>query len=153
MLALAAGLLLGLSVMPACSLLCPTPEQEAYFDEAGDWGERTADASRDLQDILFELDSRTGTLLDDGWRRRLKRTLDESTSGHQEIMNVEVPAGAEDMHRAVVRVAELAIETNELLWQGVRDENVEALLRAHGRYLEVNRRIDELLRVAESFCE
>ncbi|MCY3801112.1 MAG: hypothetical protein OXG46_06005 [Chloroflexi bacterium] len=92
-------------------------------------------------------------MLDDGWRQRLKRVLDELNRGHEEMMNVEVPAGAEETHRAVVRVAEKAMESNELLWRGVLDVDAETLKRSLERLQEASRLLEELVTTIERFCE
>ena len=91
--------------------------------------------------------------MDEGWRQRLKRVLDELNRGHEEMMNVEVPAGAEETHRAVVRVAETAIEANELLWQGVLDVDAELLSRAGVKIDEMVPLLEEGITAVERFCE
>ncbi|MCY4109312.1 MAG: hypothetical protein OXG11_09820 [Chloroflexi bacterium] len=149
--ALAAGVVLALSVMPACSLFCTT-EQDDYLGQVEDWADSTTGALTDLQAILYEVDRQQGTSLDDGWRRRLKRVMDELIAADEEMMNVEVPAGAEEAHRVLVRLGRTHIEALELLWQGVRDEDTEALLRAYERQLEATRLVNELLEAAERIC-
>ena len=52
--ALAAGLLLALAVMPGCSLGCPTPEERTYLDAVVEWSERTPAVRRDSVTILRE---------------------------------------------------------------------------------------------------
>ncbi len=151
--ALAAGLLLGLSVMPGCGSGCPTPEQAAYLKEVESWAARSKAGIEDMRTILTEVEVRPEALIDEGWRRRLKRVLDELNRGHEEMMNVEVPTGADETHRAVVRVTEERIEANELFWQGVLDVDAELLRRSNDSRRESIHLIEDLAAAGERFCE
>ena len=152
--ALAAGVVLALAAMPGCGAGCPTPEQAAYLEEVKDWSDRAESATRDFAGIIKEPERRPETLLEEGWRRRLKRAMDDMNSANEEIIGVDPPAGAEDVHRALVRVAEATSESSELLWQGVLAVDVELLGRALERSLESNRLLfEELLPAAENFCK
>ena len=150
---LAAGLLLALSFGSGCGSGCPTPEQEAYFKKAEDWADKSEAGHGDLQTILYEAGSRPEALIDEGWRRRLRRVLDELNSDHREIMAVEPPAGTEQVHRLVVRVSEAVIEANELVWQSVLDIDAELLRRSGERRNEALPLMEEGIRVMERFCE
>ena len=151
--ALAAGLLLALSMMPGCSLGCPTPEQEAYFKKAEEWAERSGRAFGELRTILLEGGDRPELVLDEGYRRRLKRILDESTSNHQAMIDVDVSPGAEEVHSAVVRAVRTFIEANELLWQGVMDVDVETMQRGGEKLIEGTRLLEEATAMVKRFCE
>ena len=151
--ALAAGLLLALSVMPGCGSGCPTPEQRAYLEEVEDWSERSKTATRDFYLIVEEIGSRPETLIDEGWRGRLKRTFDELNSGHRDIIAIEPPAGAEETHRALVQAGLTYIEANEMFWQGVLDVDAETLDRSNARRREAIRLMEELIQVIERFCK
>ena len=148
---LVAGVVLALSVMPACSLFCTT-EQDAYLGQVEDWAERTTGTLADLEAILYEVGRQQETSSDGEWRRRLKRVLDELISADEEMMNVEAPAGAEEAHRVLVRLGQTHIEALELLWQGVRDEDTEALLKAYERQLAATRLVEEVVEAAERIC-
>ena len=92
--------------------------------------------------------------MNDGWRQRLKRVLDELISAQEAIINVEVPSSrAEESHRAVVRVAKAYIEATELLWQGVLDVDAETIQRGLDKYDEGISLIDEVVAAGERFCE
>ncbi len=151
--ALAAGVVVALAAMPGCGSDCPTPEQAAYLTEVEDWTEASVSGMRDMQTILGEVESRPEALIDEGWRLRLKRVLDEMNSNHEAMVNVEAAPGTGEVRDSTVRVAEAAIQTNELLWIGVVDVDVEVLQRARESQREVNRLAEELLQVAERFCE
>ena len=151
---LAAGLVLALTVMPGCGSGCPTPEERTYLEAMVDWSEKSVAGSEEMFPILQEGGRRSGALIDEDWRRRLKRVLDELTSAQEAIINVEVPSSrAEESHRAVVRVAEAVIEGNELLWQGVLDVDAETLQRGLDKYEESNLLIEEATETGERFCE
>ena len=150
--ALAVGLLLGLAAMPGCGSGCPTPEQAAYFEKAEDWAKSTEAGHVDLQTILGEVETRTELVLDEGWRGRLKRTLDELDSDQRDITAME-PAGTEEVHRLVLRVAEATIEANELMWQSVQIVDPELLKRSSDRRNEAIPLMEEGIRVMERFCE
>ena len=126
---------------------------EAYLNEAEEWSDRSEAASAELTTMLQEGGRRPELILDEEWRQRLKRTLDDLNYGHEEMMNVEVPAGAEETHRALVRVAETAIESNELLWRGVLDVDAETLKRSIERLQEATRLLEDFIGVVERFCE
>ena len=151
--ALAAGLLLVVSVMPGCGDTCPTPEQKAYLNEVEDWTEVSVSGMRDMQTILGEVETRPEALIDEGWRLRLKRVLDDMNFNHEAMINVKAALGTDEVRDATVRVAETAIQTNELLWEGVVDVDVEVLQRARESQRDVNRLAEELLGVAERFCQ
>ena len=152
--AVAAGLVLALSVMPGCSLGCPTPEEQVFLDAMVDWGERTAAGGEDQFPILQEGGARPELVMNEGWRQRLKRVLDELTSAQEAIINVEVPSPrAEEVHRPVVRIAETIIEANELLWQSVLAVDAETLQRALDKYEESNPLIEEATAAGRRFCE
>ena len=152
--ALAAGLLLALSLGSGCSLGCPTPEERTYLNEAEKWSARSEAASRELRAILEEVGGRSEVFLDEGWRRRLKRALDELTSAQEAIVNIEAPPlRAEEMHRALVEGAEAYIEGSELLWRGVVEVDAETISRGYDKYREGNRMFEETIAVIERFCE
>ena len=152
--ALAVGLVLALAAMPGCSLGCPTPEEQIFLDAMVDWGERTATGGEEMFPILQEGGRRSGALIDEGWRRRLKGVLDELTYAQEAIINVEVPSSrAEESHRAVVQVAETIIEASELLWQGVLAVDAETLQRGLDKYEESNPLIEEATETGKRFCE
>ena len=151
--ALAVGLVLGLAAMPGCSLGCPTPEEQTYLDAMVDWSERTLAGRKDSVPILREGGDRPERILEEGWRRRLKRVLDELTSAQEAIINVEVPARGEESHRIVVRIAEAYIEANELLWQGVLDVDAETIQRGLDKYGEGVLLLEEATAAGERFCE
>ena len=151
--ALAAGLLLALSVMPGCGSGCPTPEEQTYLREGEEWSDRSEAASRELRAILEEVGGRSEVFLDEGWRRRLKRVLDELTSAQEAIVDIEVPPRAEEVHRALVEVAEAYIEGSELLWRGVIEVDAETIYRGYDKYGEGNRLLEEATAIAERFCE
>ena len=152
--ALAAGLVLALSVMPACGSGCPTPEQRAYLEEVEDWSDRAEAATRNFARIAEEPGRRAEALIDEGWRRRLRRVLDEMNSANEEMRGVAPPSGTEELHRALVLYGEAVIEANELYWRGVLDIDAETLERSNARRREASRVLfGELLPAAESFCE
>ena len=151
--ALAAGLVLALTVMPACGSGCPTPEQAAYLNEAAEWGERTIAANEGLVTISLEAGNHPEALLDEGWRRRLKRVLDEMNFNHEAMIDLEVPAGVGEVHRAVLRAAQAYIEANELLWQGVLDVDAELIGKSNERRRESTRLVEEATVAVERLCE
>ena len=152
--ALAAGLVLAVTVMPGCGSGCPTPDQRTYLEEVEDWAERSEAANRDLQTVVTELGSRPEAFIDEEWRRRLKRTLDELNSDYEAIIDVEVPAGAEALHGTLVRTLQGYIKANELLWRGVLDVDAKTIDRSNETRGEANRLLfEELLPTAERFCE
>ena len=151
--ALAAGMALALAVMPGCGSDCPTPEQRAYLNEAENWTDRAEAASEELTTMLQEGGSRPELTLEDEWRQRLKRILDESTSNHQVMIDTDPAPGAEEVHRAIVRVAETVIESNELLWQGVLDVDVETLKRSIERLQEATRLLEEVGAATKRLCQ
>ena len=151
--ALAAGLVLVLAAMLGCGSDCPTPEQAAYFRKAEDWTERYQETSRDLVSIANEGGSRPELILDEGWRRRLRRVLDDMNSANEEMIVVQPPSGTEEVHRLVVRVAEETIEVNEMLWRGVLDVDGQLIGRSNERRRESARLAEELLLAVERFCE
>ena len=151
--ALAAGSLLALAVMPGCGLDCPTPEQKAYLNEAEEWAERTEAGMGELHTLLGEVESRPELVLDEGWRGRLKRVLDELNYGHEEMMNVKVPAGVGEVHRAVVRVAETAMDANELLWQGAVEVNAELTYEAAAKMNEGTHLLEEVGAATKRLCQ
>ena len=154
MAALAAGLLLVLSATPACSLGCPTPEERTYLDAMVDWSARTAAGRKDSVRILREGGSRPELILNDGWRRRVKRVLDGLIFTQEAIINVEVPSSrAEESHRLVVRVAEAYVEGSELVWQSVLDVDAETLQSGLDKYDEVIPLLEEATAAGERFCE
>ena len=153
MAALAAGLVVALAVMSGCSLGCPTPEQRAYLNEAEDWSERTIAANEDLVAISLEAGSRPEALVDESWRRRLKRVLDEMNFNHQEMIDLEVPTGAAGVHRAVLRAARTYVEANELLWQGVLGVDAELIDESNERRRESTRLVEEATIAVERLCE
>ena len=151
--ALAAGLLLALSVMPGCGLGCPTLEQAAYFEKAEDWTERSKSAADAFQAMADEIRAGSATVVDEGWRRRLKRVLDESNSNHEAMINVNVPGGLDEVHSAVIQVARTDMESNELYWQGVLDVDAETLNRANARRWEAYSLLEQAGAIVERFCE
>ena len=152
--ALAAGLLLALSMMPGCSLGCPTPEQRAYLNEVGEWSDRAEAASRDLHTVLEELESRPEAFIDDEWRRRLKRAMDDWDSAGKEMMAIGSPPGTEELHRVLVQTSRAYSEANEMLWQGVLDVDAKTIDKSNETRAEANRLLfEELLPTAERFCE
>ena len=151
--ALAVGLLLALSVMPGCGSGCPTPEERTYLNALEDWSERTIAANEDLVTISLEAGNHPEALLDEGWRRRLKRVLDEMNFNHEAMIDLEVPAGVGGVHRAVLRAARAYIEANELLWQGVLDVDAELIGESNERRRESTRLVQELITAIERFCE
>ena len=152
--ALAAGMLLALAAIPGCSLGCPTPEERAYLNAGEEWADRSEAATRELRAILDEVGGRSEVFLDEGWRRRLKRTLDELTSAQEAIVNIEAPSlRAEEVHRALVRIAEAYIEGSELLWRGVVEVDAETISRGYDKYGEGNRLLEETTSIVERFCE
>ena len=151
--ALAAGVVLALAAMPGCGSGCPTPEERAYLDAVVDWTERTLAAREDLRTITAEGASRPEVLIDDEWRRRLKGVLDELTSGHEAVVNVEVPPRADEVHRVLVRAADAFIEANELFWRGVLDLDVASIQRGGDKLVEGGLLVNEATTMAEDFCE
>ena len=151
--ALAAGLLLALTVMPGCGSRCPTPEERTYLNALEDWSERTVAGGEDLFPILREGGDRPERILEEGWRRRLKRVLDELTSAQEAIINVEVPSRGRELHRLLVRIAEAIVGGNELIWQSVLDVDAEKLQGGLDKHGEVNLLIEEATTMAEDFCE
>ena len=151
--ALAVVVLLALAAMPGCGSGCPTPEQRTYLKQAEEWADRTEAASRDVAEITGEVGNRPESLLDQGWQGRLKQALDDMNSANEEMMLVNAPSGTEDVHGLLVRVAETAIEANELLWQGVLDVDAETLKRAISRIEEATRLGEEVVTSVERFCE
>ncbi|MCY3801118.1 MAG: hypothetical protein OXG46_06035 [Chloroflexi bacterium] len=151
--ALAAGVALALAAMPGCGSDCPTPEQRAYLNEAEDWADRTEAGYGDLLTIMGEVPSRPEALIDEEWRRRLRRVLDEVDAANREMAALEPPAGAEEVHRLVVGVSEATIEANELLWQGVLAVDAETINRSIERRDKALPLIEEGIRVMERFCE
>lgn len=152
--ALAAGLLVALAVTAGCSLGCPTPEERTYLDAVVDWAERTLALRKDSVRILREGGARPELVLNEGWRQRVKRVLDELISAQEAIIDVEVPSSrAEESHRAVVRVAEVYIEATELVWQSVLDVNAETLQTGLDKYDDVLPLLEEATATGERFCE
>ena len=151
--ALAAGLVLAVTVMPGCGSGCPTPEQKAYLNEVGDWAENSKVGIEDMRTILKEVESRPEALIDEDWRRRLKRVLDDMNSKHETMINVKAAPGTGEVRDAADRVAEAAIQTNELLWEGVVDVDAEVLRRALESQSEATHLVEELVRVVDRFCE
>ena len=103
--------------------------------------------------ILREVETRPEALIDEDWRRRLKRVLDEMNSNHEAMINANAAPGTGEVRNATVRVAETAIQTNELLWQGVVDVDAEVLRRALESQSEATRLAEEGIRIVERFCE
>lgn len=151
--ALAAGLVLAVTVMPGCGSGCPTPEQKAYLNEVGDWAENSKVGIEDMRTILKEVESRPEALIDEDWRHRLKRVLDDMNSKHETMINVKAAPGTGEVRDAADRVAEAAIQTNELLWEGVVDVDAEVLRRALESQSEATHLVEELVRVVDRFCE
>ncbi|MCY4108982.1 MAG: hypothetical protein OXG11_08140 [Chloroflexi bacterium] len=151
--ALAAGVALALAAMPGCGSDCPTPEQQIYLNAGEEWADRSEAGYKDLEAILGELETRPEALIDEEWRRRLKRILDELNRGHEEMMNVEVPAGTQETHRVLVRALETFIEAHELFWGGVLDVDAELIGKAIPKIEEGTRLMEEAIQVVERFCE
>ncbi|MCY4108981.1 MAG: hypothetical protein OXG11_08135 [Chloroflexi bacterium] len=151
--ALAAAVVLALAAMPGCGSGCPTPEQRAYLRAGEDWADRSKAGHEELQEILYEGGSRQGALIDEDWRRRLRRALDEVDAANREMAAREPPAGTEEVHRLMVRVSEAFIEANELLWQGVLAVDAETIDRSAERRNETIPLMEEGIRVMERFCE
>ena len=152
--ALAAGLVLALAAMPGCSLGCPTPEQRTYLEAVESWSDGAEAANRDLVTVLQEVGSRPEALIDEGWRRRLKRALDDWDSANEKMIVVDPAPGAEGLHRVLVRTLRAYDEAHEMLWQGVLHVDARLIDRSNDRSREANRLLfEELLPAAESFCE
>ena len=151
--ALAVGLLLGLAAMPGCGSGCPTPEERTYLNALEDWSERTVAGGEDLFPILQEGGDRPELVLDEGWRGRLKRVLDELTSAQEAMINVEVPSRGRELHRLLVRIAEAIVEGNELIWQSALDVDAEKLQMGLDSHGEVDLLIEEATTMAKDFCE
>ena len=151
--AVALGLALALAAMPGCGLGCPTPEQAAYFERAEEWADRSETGLEDMQTVIGEVETRPELILDEGWRGRLKRVLDELASGHEAMIDVEVPAGVEEIHRSVVRGARKFIEADELFWQGVLDVDAETIDRGNETFWEAARLMEDVIPIVERFCD
>ncbi len=151
--ALAVGVMLALAAMPGCGSGCPTPEQRAYLRAGEDWADRNEAGYGDLEAILGEVESRPEALIDEEWRRRLRRVLDELDAASSEMAAREPPAGTEEVHRLVVEVSEATIEANELFWQGVLAVDAETMKRSIERRDKVLPLTEEIIRVMKRFCE
>ena len=151
--ALAAGLLLALAVMPGCGSGCPTPEQAAYLNEVENWADRSESTAGAFRELVEEVRSDSTAILDEGWRRRLRHVLDKSSSNHETMVNVEAPTGTQEVHGAVARVARTDIEANELYWQGVLNLDADVLTKSNERRWEAMHLLEEAGAIVKRVCE
>ena len=149
--ALAVGLLM-FTLGSSCGETCPTAEQRTYLKEVEDWTKSAQAANEELIAITKEAAIRRERYLDEEWRLRLKHVLDEIDSVNQEMMSVKVPAGAQEMHRLLVRGLEATFEANELFLQGVLAVDIELMDRSNVRRIESVRLFREVPPISD-FCE
>ena len=150
--ALAVGLLM-FPLGSACGETCPTWEQLAYFEKQAEVGERFSAANAESITIINELDTSRDLFYDDGWRRRMRRSLDKENSALAERGNFKPPPGAEELHSEWIRTAGMYIEANEMGWEGLLADDAELINRSNVRLNEANRLSDELAEAFAAFCE
>ncbi len=150
--ALAVGLLM-FPLGSACGETCPTPEQLAYFDKQHDAMSRFLAANSESIVVMRELDTSQELFYDEGWRRRLKRSLDEENFALEERKHFKAPPGTERVHNVFVRISDMHIEANEMLWEGILADDPNTINQSTAIRTEATRLTGELETLLEIFCE
>ena len=150
--ALAVGLLM-FPLGSSCGETCPTWEQLAYFEKQAEAGVRFGTANYELLAVVRELDTSQALFYDEGWRRRLRRSLDEVNAISAERRNFKPPPGAERLHSEWIRTAGMYIEANEMGWEGILADDADMINQSNARRAEANRLSEELAEAFAAFCE